>query len=206
MLAVDQGTAEWYQARCGLVTASRIADVVAKTRNGWGASRANYAAQLIAERLTGQPADSYQSAAMAWGIEQEPYAREAYEIRTGALVLEVGFAPHPSIELSGASPDGMVGDDGLVEIKCPNTATHIETLLSGGIDKKYLLQMQWQLACTGRRWVDFCSFDPRMPADLRLWVQRVERDDEGIAELEAQVQVFLAEIADKVQRLEALRA
>lgn len=201
---IVQGTPEWYAIRCGKVTASRVADVLARTKTGWGATRANYAAELIAERLTGCPAPSFVNDAMRWGTETEPKAREAYAQRHGFAVVEVGFVHHPEIAMSGASPDGLVEADGLVEIKCPNTATHLDTLLSGGVPGKYLPQIQWQLACTGRQWCDFVSFDPRMPPEMRLFVQRVERDASTILDTEHEVSVFLREIDDKVTRLKAL--
>lgn len=197
---------DWHAKRLGKVTASKIADVVAKTRNGWGASRANYMAQLVAERLTGARTEGFTSADMLWGIEKEPQAIAMYCFEQDAEVEPVDFIDHPTIDMSGASPDGCVVGGGLIEVKCPKTATHIETLLTGTIDTRYILQMQWQMACTGAEWCDFASFDPRMPADLQLWVKRVERDGEKIAELEEQVRVFLAELAEKVRRLEELRA
>lgn len=203
---MEQRTDEWFAARCGKVTASRIADVCAKTKTGWGASRANYMAQLIAERLTGTAVESFTNAAMQWGTEQEPNARAAYEFLTDNTVTEIGFVDNLVIPMSGASPDGLVGDDGLVEIKCPNTATHIDTLLSGKIDAKYIKQMQWQMACTGRDWCDFVSYDPRLPTHMQLWVKRVNRDDKQIDEIETIVADFLKEITDKVDRLNALYA
>lgn len=201
MTDVIQGSAEWKALRAGKVTASRIADMVARTKTGWGASRANYAAQLVAERLTGEVADGYTNAAMQWGVEHEPDARLAYEFRTDATVEYIGFAEHPSIPMAGASPDGLVGDDGLVEIKCPNTATHIDTLMNPEPDGKYVLQMQWQMACTGRQWCDFVSFDPRMPEAMRLVVVRIARDDAQIATLEKEAKAFLAEIDSTVSAL-----
>ncbi len=198
---IIQGTPEWFAVRVGKVTASRVADVVAKTKTGWGASRANYMAELIAERLTGEVAPSFTNAAMQWGTEMEPLARDAYEFRTDATVETVGFVAHPSILMSGASPDGLVGSDGLVEIKCPNTATHIDTLMGDSIASKYETQMQWQMACTGRKWCDFVSFDPRMPESMRLFIRRVNRDDKRISELELLVCDFLEEIKAKVQQL-----
>lgn len=197
----DQGSADWFAIRCGKVTASRVADVIAKTKTGPSASRTNYAAQLIAERLTGTVAESYSNAAMAWGTEQEPEARLAYEFRTDAEVEQIAFVLHPAIDMSGASPDGLVGADGLVEIKCPNTATHIETLLGQSIPGKYQTQMLWQMACTGRKWCDFASFDPRLPEEMRLFVRRMDRDDARIAELEAEVTAFLSEIDATVAEL-----
>ena len=201
---MEQGTDEWKQARCGKVTASRVADVVAKTKTGWGASRANYMAELIAERMTGVPAESYSNAAMAWGTEHEPEARAAYEFLLDVEVEQTGLVDHPTLPFSGASPDGLVGGDGLVEIKCPNTATHIDTLLGQSVPAKYITQMQWQMACTGRKWCDFVSFDPRMPAHLQLFCKRVLRDQAQIDQLEAEVGAFLREIAEKVMRLGAL--
>lgn len=199
----EQGSAEWYRERMGQVTASRLADMRAKTKTGWGASRANYAAQIVAERLTGVAAESFSSPAMKWGTEIEPEARSAYEFYSGLAVAETGYVPHPTIFLSGASPDGLVGDDGLVEIKCPNTATHIETLTGGSVPAKYILQMQWQMACTGRAWCDWVSYDPRMPEAMRLFIKRVPRDNPLILVLEAEVIEFLAEIAETIANLKA---
>lgn len=199
-----QGSDEWKAARCGKVTASRIADVVARTRSGWGASRANYAAELIAERLTGTPAEHFVNAAMQWGTDREPEGRMAYEWHTDTEVQQVAIVPHPRIPMSAASPDGLVGDDGLVEIKCPNTATHIDTLLDGKVPEKYVLQMQWQMACTGRQWCDFVSFDPRMPESMRLFIKRVERDEKLIESLEKDVELFLREVETKVAALRSV--
>lgn len=200
---VEQRTGDWFAARLGKVTASKIADVMARTKSGWSASRANYAAQLVTERLTGTREDGFINAAMQWGTDTEPQARAMYELEKGVAVAECGFFDHPKIEMSGASPDGLVGDDGLVEIKCPNSATHIATLRGEPIPDKYIKQMQWQMACTGRKWCDFASFDPRLPDAMQLHVQRVARDDEMIAEMEAAVSDFLAEVAATVADLEA---
>ena len=198
---MEQGSPEWFAARLGKVTASRVGDVVAKTKTGWGASRKNYMAELVAERLTGVAAESHTNAAMKWGTETEPQARAAYEFFRDAEVAPVGFVEHPRIQMSGASPDGLIGNDGLVEIKCPNTATHIDTLLGQEIDAKYHAQMQWQMACTGRAWCDWISFDPRMPEDLRLFVKRVPRDDKRIIKLEDAVTEFLLELDGIIERL-----
>ena len=162
-------------------------------------------AQLIAERLTGVPQETYQSSAMQWGIETEPQARNAYAFFSGITVEHAAFIPHPTIEMSGCSPDGLVADDGLVEIKCPNTATHIDTLLGDPIEKKYILQMQWQMECTGRQWCDFVSFDPRLPSDLQLRTQRIIRDQSLIDNLSSEIQSFLAEIEKKLGQLQSLR-
>lgn len=191
---IPQGTQEWHAARCGRVTASRIADVMAKTKTGPSASRVNYMAELVAERLTGVPASSFSNAAMQWGTDHEPAARECYVFETGASVVEVGFFIHPVLLMAGASPDGLVGDDGLVEIKCPNTATHIDTLKGAPIADKYMKQMQFQMACTGRQWCDFVSYDPRMPIEMQLRIRRIDRDAEAIAEIEASVRAFIEEI------------
>lgn len=198
---IEQGTDEWKQQRLGKVTASRIADVAAKIKSGWGASRANYMAELLVERLTGIPSDCYINDAMRWGTEQEPLARSAYEFLQDCTVAPVGFVDHPTIPMSGASPDGLIGTDGLVEIKCPQTATHIETLQGASVPGKYIGQIQWQLACTGRAWCDWISFDPRMPASMQLFVQRVARDDKLIAETEKIVTDFLSELDAKIEAL-----
>lgn len=200
----EQGTDEWLQERCGKVTASRIADLMATTRSGYAASRDNYKAQIIAERLTGCVAASFTNAAMIHGTETEPEARRAYEFFVDRDVQQVGFVPHPTIEMSGASPDGLVGADGLLELKCPNTATHIDTLLSGRIPDKYHKQMQFQMACTGRQWCDYASYDNRMPERMRLFVKRVDRDETDIAEIETEVKAFLAEIDETVSRLQQI--
>lgn len=200
-----QGSEEWHAARLGKVTASRIADMMARTRNGWGASRGNYMAELICERLTGAPTERYTNAAMQWGTDTEPQARAAYEFVTGRTVTECGFVDHPEIKMAGASPDGLVGEDGLIEIKCPNTATHIDTLLTEAIPQKYRLQMLWQMACTGRKWCDFVSFDPRMPLEMQLWISRVTPESGEIEEIEDAARQFLAEIDEKIAALRDLK-
>jgi putative phage-type endonuclease len=201
---MEQRTDDWFQARLGKVTASRVADVVAKTKSGYSASRDNYMADLIVERLTGQKASSFSNAAMEWGTEQEPNARAAYSARTGELVEEVGFIDHPTIALSGASPDGLVSE-GIVEFKCANTATHLEYLLAGKPPEKYVTQMQWQMACTGRPWCDFVSYDPRLPEHLQMLTVRIPRNEVRIIELEDEVRKFLAELDDKVKKLQELK-
>jgi putative phage-type endonuclease len=201
---MEQRTPEWFAKRLGLVTASRIADVMAKVKAGTAASRSGYMAQLVTERLTGQPTEGYQSAAMEWGIEQEGAARAAYEARTGVLVDEVDFVRHPILE-AGASPDGLVGEDGCIEIKCPNTATMLEYIEDRSVPRKYLLQMQWQLACTGRNWCDFVAYDPRLPEHLQLLVIRVPRDEEVIEQIAAEVGRFVTELRDRVEHLRELR-
>ena len=200
---MEQGSPEWFAARCGCVTASRVADVMAKIKSGEAATRKNYRAQLVAERLTGVPAESYTNAAMQWGIETEPQARAAYSFLTDSDVAEVGFIVHPDIGWTGASPDGLVDKSGMLEIKCPNTATHIDFLLSGSIPEKYLLQMQWQMECTGRDWCDFMSFDPRLPERHQTFIKRVDRDGKLLAEVRCEVIEFLEEVAQTIDALES---
>lgn len=201
-----QGSEEWFSARCGKVTASRIADVMATIKSGEAASRRNYRMQLVVERLTGQPAESYTNGAMQRGIELEPEARRAYEFMADVSVAKVGFINHPTIPMSGASPDGLVGEDGLVEIKCPNTATHIDYMMAGAPPTNYLLQMQWQMECTGRKWCDFVSYDPRLPIDLQLFIVRVDRDVSLIEKIKAEVVKFLDEVSATVDTLNKRRA
>lgn len=198
---IIQGSEEWFAIRCGKVTASRVADVIAKTKSGPAASRKNYLAELVAERLTGEAAHGFTNAAMQWGTDTEPQARAAYAFYADTDVQEVGFVVHPTIPDSGASPDGLVGETGMVEIKCPNTATHIDTLLSEKIPAKYVTQMLWQMACTGRQWCDFVSFDPRLPEDMRIFIKRMERDEGRIGELSAEVAAFIAEVETTVSDL-----
>lgn len=202
-LDLTQGSEEWLQARAGSLGASCVHEALARTKSGWGATRANLMARLVAERLTGRPSDTYTNAAMQHGTTTEPEARAAYEFRTDVDVAQVGLIKHPSIAWSHASPDGLVGDVGLLEIKCPSTATHIDTLLGQKVPEKYRTQMLWQLACTGRSWCDFVSYDNRMPESMRMFVARVHRDDEAIAELENNVREFLVELEDKLAQLQA---
>jgi putative phage-type endonuclease len=205
MRTVDcsQGSPEWFAARCGKVTASRIADLMARTKTGWGAGRGNYMAELVAERLTGTVAEGFTNAAMKHGTETEPEARAAYEFFRNTAVQEVGFVLHPEIDLAGCSPDGLVSVDGMLEIKCPNTATHIETLLGGEIADKYVKQMQWQMRCCDRQWCDFVSYDPRLPERMQLFVRRVHRNNDLLATIEQEVLTFLGEVMDKEAQLRA---
>ena len=203
-----QNTPEWMACRTGQVTASRVADLMAKTKSGYSASRDNYMAQLVCELVTGQREESYSNASMAWGNEQEPFARAAYEAKANVLVDEVGFILHPTIAGCGASPDGLVGDSGLVEIKCPNTNTALEAWLKWSDDKnpvtsKYNTQMQMQMACTSRKWCDYVIYDPRMPEKAQLLVVRVDRDDAFIAEMELEITRFIEELNKKVVKLKA---
>ena len=197
----------WLLQRIGKVTASRIADVIAKTKTGVSTSRQNYLIQLVSERLTGKKGDSYVNQAMLDGIERESAARELYMQSKGVSVTEVGFFDHPVIKNSGASPDGAVNAEeegkyaGLIEIKCPIETTHTNTLMSKSVPSKYIPQMQWQLSCTGAKWVDFISYNPNFPVELQLFVSRVDRDDAYIAELEAEVVKFLDEVDQTILKL-----
>jgi putative phage-type endonuclease len=202
---MDQRTDEWFASRLGKATASRIADIIAKTKTGPSASRENYAVQLVLERITQSKGESYSNAAMQWGTETEPLARQAYELKRGLFVDEVGFIDHPTIANSGASPDGLVGIDGLVEIKCPNSATHMETLVTRKIPQKYIPQMTWQMACTGRSWCDFVSFDPRFPENLQIFIERIEYDPTYVRMLELEVTQFLDEVEKKVEILRKMK-
>lgn len=198
---MEQRSEEWFAARCGSLGASQLNEALATTKNGWGASRENLKNRIIAERLTGTPTESFTNAAMQWGVDQEDNARKAYEAHTGTFVDEMGIAFHPVLKHTHASPDGLVGDDGLLEIKCPNTTTHIETLKSQKVPSKYMNQMLWQMRCVDRQWCDYVSFDPRLPQHLQLFVKRVERDDAAIAELEAKVAEFLTEVEGEIEEL-----
>lgn len=199
-----QGSDEWKQARVGSLGASRLQDAIAKTKTGYGASRANLMAELICERLTGKAAEKFVSAAMQYGTETEPEARDTYIFSSGNSVEQVGLIRHPTIEQSHASPDGLVGDDGMLEIKCPQPAAHLDTLLNGKIPERYVTQMMWQLACSGRRWVDYVSYNSSFPDHMRLYVHRIERDDKLIKILEGEVAAFLLEMAVKLSELNSL--
>lgn len=202
---MDQRTDTWFAARLGRVTASRVHEIMATLKDGKpAAARANYMADIVLERLTGKRAEGFSNDAMDWGTQTEPQARAAYSAKTGELVTEVGFVNHPTL-MAGASPDGLVGDDGLVEIKCPTSSTALETLFTQKIAKKYIDQMQWQLLVTGRAWCDFCSFDPRLPEHLQCYIQRVPRDNKRIAELETAVAKFLEEVDTQFKTLQEMK-
>jgi putative phage-type endonuclease len=206
---IEQRTEEWFQQRLGKVTASRISDVIAKTKTGVSTSRQNYLIQLVSERLTGKKGDSFVNQAMLDGIEREGAARELYERTRGVSVTEVGFFDHPTIAMSGASPDGAVNAEedgkyaGLIEIKCPIETTHTNTLMSKEVPSKYKSQIQWQMASVSPnvKWVDFISFNPNFPDTMQLFVARVERDNDYIAELEAEVVKFLEEVDQTILKL-----
>ena len=196
--AIEQGTEAWLQLRLGKVTASRVADIMAKTKTGASASRGNYLIELALQRVTGNIEPMYTNDAMAWGTATEPQARVDYEVKTGNFVDQIAFVEHPTIEWFGCSPDGLVGNDGLIEIKCPNSATHWATIKDGKPPNKYVIQMQTQMACTNRQWCDFVSFDPRMPERSQLFICRVERDQTMIDEIEVEVMKFLNEVESEV--------
>lgn len=198
---IVQRSEEWRQLKLGKVGASRVADIVARTKSGYSASRENYLTELLLERITGFPADRFQSDAMRYGTEMEPLARAAYSFDFDVEVEQIAFATHPSIEMAGASPDGLVGKLGLLEIKVPQPAGHLETLLTEKIPDRYITQMQWQMAVLEREWVDYASFNPSFPGPLRLFVKRVVRDDAMITHLEGEVRQFLRELDDKLEEL-----
>ena len=203
-MAVLQGTPAWFEQRRGKVTASRIADLMAKTKSGYSTSRQNYLMQLLCERLTGKIEEGYKSAAMQRGNDLEAEARNWYQLETGESVEEVSFIDHPKINFAGASPDGLVGAEGLIEIKCPNTATHIETLRKKEPIDRYYKQMQWQMAVTGRKWCDFVSFDNRLPDNLAYFCKRIPRDETVIQEIEQEVQAFLLELDVTIAELSVM--
>lgn len=201
---IEQGSDAWHQLRVGKVTASRVADIMRKTKSGVSASRQRYLGELVAERLTGCPTVGFKSADMEWGNANEDNARQFYAFMNDVTLETIAFVPHPTIEMAGASPDRLVGDDGLVEIKAPAIHTHIDTLLTGEIEPDYQKQMCWQMACTGRQWVDLVSYEPRLPENLRMFTKRMHRDETAIKAMEAEVEKFLAEVEDTIHQLRRL--
>jgi putative phage-type endonuclease len=200
---MEQRSEEWFQARLGLVTASRVADVLAKIKSGESASRRNYKIQLVSERLTGERQETYINQAMQDGIDREQFARDRYVQQFGE-VEEVGFVKHPTLE-AGASPDGMVGDDGIIEIKCPMGTTHTETLMTQEVPSKYIPQIQFQLRCTGRKWCDFVSYNPMFPQHLQVFVKRVEADEVYQMELDKEIEAFLLEVQTIIDKLKEIK-
>jgi putative phage-type endonuclease len=201
---IPQGSDAWKALRCGKVTASKVADIIARTKSGYGASRANYRTAIVLERMTGTVQDCFVTPAMMHGTLTEPEACDAYSQHMLCKLETVGFVDHPTIPLAGASPDRIVGDDGLLEAKCPQPTAHLDVLLSGKVPEKYITQINWQLACMPeRKWCDFISYSPAFPEPMQLFVQRVPRDDEAIAELEREVTAFLAEVEQTVAALQA---
>lgn len=197
-----QRSPEWFAARCGKVTASRLYDVMTRTKSGYAASRQNYMAELICQRLTGKPEEGFTNAAMMRGTELEPVAREMYALNEfDAVISEVGLIDHPTIAGFAASPDGLINDDGLIEIKCPNTWTHLQTLKTGVPKRQYLLQMHAQMMCTGRKWCDFVSFDDRLPPELAYFKTRINFDEVLAEEIEQEVVKFLTELETEIQNI-----
>lgn len=197
---MEQGSQQWFEARYGNASASRIKDIIAKTKSGYSASRENYMTDLVLERFGVFP-EQLDTAPIRWGNEQEPFARAMYEVNENTMVQECGFILHPNIEKSGASPDGLIGDDGVLEIKCPNTKTHFEYLLAGIPPTQYVPQMAWQIICTGRKWADFVSYDPRAPEGLQYFKVRYTIEPSYLEMLENEVKVFLIEVEAKYQQL-----
>lgn len=195
-----QGSPEWFAARCGRATASCFGDILATIKSGEAAARRNYKAQLVCERMTGVVAESFTNAAMQWGTDNESYARAAYEAQTGELVEQVAFIPHTEL-MAGASPDGLIDLYGCMEIKCPNTASHIDTLLKG-MSPEHMAQVQGVMWIGQRKWCDFVSYDPRLPEKLQLHIQRIERDNAYIDNLVSAVTQFLSEVDELVLQLE----
>jgi putative phage-type endonuclease len=201
-LDVQQGSAEWFNARCGCVTASRVADVMAKLKNGKpAAARENYKLELLQEIWTGQAVEHFVTPAMDRGIQGEPLARTAYEMRHGIEVQRIGYVYHPGIRRSGASPDGLVGDSGLLEIKVPRITTHIGYLLAEEVPDEYKPQMLWQMACTDREWCDFVSYAPELPEGRDLFEVRFHRDEKAIADMEREVEQFISEVNALAEKL-----
>lgn len=200
---IEQRSEAWFAERLGCVTASRVAEIMAQTKSGPSASRDNYLADLVLERLNGVRQEGYVSDAMKYGTDMESQARELYAFMVDQDVIETGFVRHPSIPCAGASPDGLCGLTGLVEIKVPQPAGHLRTIRSKRVPRKYVYQMMFQLACTGRQWCDYVSYNPTFPPHRQLYVERVRRDDAMIAELEAAVRVFLSEVDATVAEMMA---
>lgn len=199
---IEQGSDEWKQARLGHVTASNIAEVMSKGKGTAEAvGRYKYKVRLVAERLTMTPGESYTNAAMQWGIEQEQFACIAYEAQKETFVDKIGFVLHPDIKWLGVSPDRIVGHDGLIEVKCPNTTTHLDYLFENKVPTEYYKQIQCQLWVTGRQWCDFVSYDPRLPKRNQLLIVRTERDESLIKEMEAETLKFLAEVETLIIKL-----
>jgi predicted phage-related endonuclease len=201
VLDLEQGSDAWKAARCGSLGGSRFHEAIAKTKTGWGASRANLAAELVIERLTGQPVEKFVTAAMQAGTENEPAARALYEFLNDCTVVQVGLYKHPTIQFSHYSPDGLIDEDGILEIKAPQPAAHLQTLLTEEIPGKYVTQMMWGMAVTGRKWCDYVSYSPAFPSDMQLFVKRVHRDESAIAELQKEAAVFLAEVEATLAKL-----
>lgn len=206
MIGIEQESPEWIVARVGCVTASRMADLMTKRKDGKEAApRYNYRMELVIENLTGRAADHYVSPAMEWGLETQKEARGAYEVEKGVDLAPGGLWIHDKLPRFAASPDYLLGTDGLVETKCPMSATHLEYLIAGEIPEDYQWQMLAQMACTGRQYCDFVSFDPRLPEDLQLFVKRFPRDEGLIAAMELEVRQFLQEVDEFIEKVRQAR-
>jgi len=207
MSDIIQGSLEWLELRKGFVTASRVADIMAKTKTGPSASRQNYLIELAIQRVTGIVEESYKNEAMIRGTEEEPKARQAYELLTETFVEEVPFVKHKTIEWFGCSPDGIIkNNDGtynLLEIKNPNSATHWSYIKENEPPTKYKIQMMAQMACTGAQWCDFFSYDSRMPEGSRHFLKRMMRDNKFIEEMEKEIKIFLEQVSEEVKLMEA---
>jgi putative phage-type endonuclease len=203
---LEQQTPEWYTMRKGMVTGSRVADIVTRLKKGgYSAARQTYLMEIACARLTGLMPDHHVSPAMEWGIANEPFARAAFELANDCMVESIGFAIHPKIEYFGASPDGLIGEEGVLEIKCPTSDTHLSYILAGVVPVEYCPQMLAEMACTERQFCDFVSFDPRMPENLQLFMRRFHRDDKLIAMMEEEVQIFLGEVEGMLETINQLR-
>jgi len=202
---MEQRSPEWYAIKAGKVSAGRVHDIITRTRSGdYTAQRQARLTDILLERLTGELTQIPVTRAMQWGIDMEAAARDAYSAAVGVLIDEIGWAPHPTIELAGCSPDGLVGDDGLVEIKCMLSHNHLDALLERRPAPEYFTQMQWQMACTQRAWCDYVCYDPRFPAKMQLMIVRIPRDDKFIATAEDEVRKFLSEVDEKQKMLEEM--
>mgnify|MGYP000190916115 FL=1 len=202
---IPQGSDEWLMARCGKVTASKVAEVLAMTKTGPSERRTKYMWQLVSERLTGDFTRTFTNDAMLHGIENEPIAREFYEALNDLSVEQVGLYIHPRFDFAAASPDGLVGDDGLIEIKCLTTVNHLRSIYENQPPKDYLPQVHWQMACTGRKWCDLTLFDPRVPLEMQLHTFRIHRDESEIERLEAGVEAFNNEIEAVITNLRSIK-
>ena len=195
---IEQGSPEWFALRYGWITASKFKDVKA---GGAGKTRKSYMYQLAAEAITGERIETYSNEYMEWGTATEPQARAMYELDSGNTVEEVSFIKLNEVDKIGCSPDGLIGDDGMIEIKCPKTTTQIETYLSGKMPSGHRAQVQGQLWVSGRQWTDFVSFDPRIDGASSYFCVRVERDEEYIKELSRACHDFAIELQAMVEKL-----
>ena len=202
---IEQGSEAWKLLKVGKVSASRMADLLAKTKSGASASRAKYMAQLLCERMTGQPTEFFTTAAMQRGTEIEPIARAAYEAENLTSVEQIAWVEHPTIPMAGCSPDGFVGEHGLIEIKCKEIHNHLDSILNDRIDPDHQAQMFWQMCCTGRKWCDYVCFDDRAPEGLQLFVKRLHRDEEKIKQMEDEVRTFLKDLENMIQKLNEIK-